>query len=410
MNPKLTQTHAVDARANERGAALITSLLVSTLLLIIGGALILTTSIAQGLAIDATSEMQAYYASEAGVNAALNVLRGNMESSPAGTRATFRNAADDPDFSTWLTYNSTIDGVSVVQTDDAPAMGFTLSVTDPDNTPAPKQPNRLIIHSTGYGPKGSKKQMEVVVSRFIFDFSPNSTILTVGGGNGTAMTNFQIGESEAKKYSGYDQSNPTSSIPVFGTTHVNDFNRVTTVVEASKPNTVSATSKITMFVNSQLPYWLQSADSARTFVNTMQERAETNHRYFTGNPPDMGTAANPKYTFVNGDATLQEGAGLLIVTGKLISQGNVGFKGVILVLGQGEFDRSGTGNSDLLGAIVVAKFARTWPSSENSNPHPFLTPIFSVSGGGTGLTAYSTDDIDKALAANGLRTMGVREY
>src|SRR4030095_15304145 len=259
MNPKLTQTHAVDARANERGAALITSLLVATLLLIIGGALILTTSIAQGLAIDATSEMQAYYASEAGVNAALNVLRGNMESSPAGTRATFRNAADDPDFSTWLTYGSTIDGVSVVQTDDAPAMGFTLSVTDPDNTPAHKQPNRLIIHATGYGPKGSKKRMEVVVSRFIFDFSPNSTILTVGGGDGTAMTNFQIGDSEAKEYSGYDQSNPTSSIPVFGTTHINDFNQVTTVVEASKPDTVSATQPITQIANSHLPYWLQSA-------------------------------------------------------------------------------------------------------------------------------------------------------
>jgi len=410
MNSKPTQIRAFDRKPNERGAALITSLLVSFLLLIVGGALILTTSIAQGLAIDATSEIQAYYAAESGVNNALNILRGNVASNPAGTNATFRNAADNPALSNWLTYDGTIDGVSVVQVDDAPVLGFTLNVIDPDGTPAGKQPNRLIIQSTGYGPKGSKKQMELVVSRFIFDFSPNSTILTIGGNNGNAMTNFQIGDSEAKEYSGYDLFHPTEYIPVFGVTHANDFNQVGTVVAASKPDTVTGTDPITQFSNSQLPYWLQSADSARAFVTEMKARAETNHRYFTSSPLEMGTDANPKVTFVDGDATLVEGAGLLIVTGKLISDGNVGFKGVILVLGQGEFDRSGTGNSDLLGAIVVAKFARTWPSSENNQPHPFLTPIFSVSGGGTGLTQYSTEAIDKALAANGLRTLGVREY
>jgi hypothetical protein len=142
----------------------------------------------------------------------------------------------------------------------------------------------------------------------------------------------------------------------------------------------------------------------------MQSRAESTSRYFTSSPTDMGSATNPKFTFVNGDATLVEGAGLLIVTGKLTSSGNVGFKGIVLVLGDGVFDRSGTGNSDLLGAIVVAKFARTWPSTENNQPHPFLTPVFSVSGGGTGLTAYDSDQVDKALASNGLRSLGVREY
>ena len=412
MNSNMRQTRPADSRVSERGAALITALLVSTLLLIVGGALILTTSVAQGLAIDATSEIQAYYAAEAGVNTALNVLRGNVESAPAGTRATFLNAAADPDLSTWLTYDGTMDGVSVVQVDDAPIMGFTLDVqdADPANTPVGKQPSRLIIHSTGYGPKGSKKTMEVVVSRFIFDFSPNATVLTIGGNDGNAMTNFQIGESEAKEYSGYDLSHPTDYIPVFGTTHANDLTKVGTVVAASKPDTVSGTNPITQFSNSELPYWLRSADSSRAFLTEMQARAQTNGRYFTTSPAEMGTAANPKVTFVDGDATLVEGAGLLIVTGKLTSDGNVGFKGVILVLGQGEFDRSGTGNSDLLGAIVVAKFARTWPSSENNVAHPFLTPIFSVSGGGTGLTQYSTDAIDKALAANGLRTLGVREY
>src|SRR5215210_3127066 len=114
MKAKLFKTKNNPRRANERGAALITALLVSTLLLIVGGALILTTNLAQGLAIDSTSELQAYYSAEAGVNAALNVLRGNVASNPAGTNATFRNAASNPNLNNWLAYDTTVSDVTVV--------------------------------------------------------------------------------------------------------------------------------------------------------------------------------------------------------------------------------------------------------------------------------------------------------
>jgi len=39
-----------------------------------------------------------------------------------------------------------------------------------------------------------------------------------------------------------------------------------------------------------------------------------------------------------------------------------------------------------------------------------LSSIFSVNGGGTGLTAYDSGEIDRALSSNGVRTLGVREY
>ena len=367
MNPKHYES-LNDLRRNERGAALITALLVSTLLLIVGGALILTTSIAQGLAIDSTSELQAYYSAEAGANAALNILRGNVASNPAGTKATFRNAADNATLTNWLTYDTTISGVNAVLVNSAPAMGFTLDVTDPDaaTTLPGEEPEKLLIHATGYGPKGSKKQMEVMVSRFIFDFDPIATILMRGDDDGAStMAAFQIGKSDAKDYSGFDQADPTKSLPVFGVTHGNDLTKVTTVVAESKPNTVSGVDKTKQFGNSDLPYWLQTADNARDFLNYLQGRAETTGRYFSGSTTDMGSTTDPKFTFIDGDATLTEGAGLLVVTGKLTSDGNVGFKGIVLVLGEGEFERNGTGNSDLLGAVVIAKFARTWPTSED---------------------------------------------
>lgn len=410
MNPNVNDASAI-TRRGESGAALITSLLVSTLLLILGGALIMTTNLAQGLAIDSTTELQAYYAAEAGVNASLNVLRGNIDSNPAGTRATFRNAADNPTLSNWLAYNANYDGVNVVQVNNAPAIAYAVSITDPDNTPAAEQPARLRIQVAGYGPSGARKNMEVMVSRFIFDFTPIATILMRGNDDGaTPMPNFAIGDSNAKEYSGYDNADPTKSLPVFGVTHGNDFAGATTVVADSKPSTVSGVDKVTEFANSDLPYFLQTADNARSFLNTLQTQAVINNRYFTSAPADFGTAANPKFTFIDGDATLVEGAGLLVVTGTLTSDGNTGFKGIILVLGKGVYERKGTGNSDTLGAIVVASFERTWPSSENNQPHPFLTPVFNTTGGGTGTTRYDSAEITNALATNGLRSLGIREY
>ena len=88
-------------RANERGAALITVLFFSVLLLAAGGALIMTTSLSATNAVEATAETQAYYAAEAGMQATLAVLRGNVAPNPlfdtssstaAANKITFRKA------------------------------------------------------------------------------------------------------------------------------------------------------------------------------------------------------------------------------------------------------------------------------------------------------------------------------
>src|SRR5215470_16359876 len=78
-------------RAGEKGAALITAVLLSMLLLAAGGTLVLTSTMTGITARDSTAEMQAYYAAEAGIARTLEVLRGNVQSNPAGTRASFTN-------------------------------------------------------------------------------------------------------------------------------------------------------------------------------------------------------------------------------------------------------------------------------------------------------------------------------
>src|SRR5919107_510463 len=80
-------------RTGERGAALITMLFVSVLLLGAGGALIMTTMMSANNSIGSTAEMQAFYVAESGMQSALNVLRGNTRPLVTPTdRISFRTA------------------------------------------------------------------------------------------------------------------------------------------------------------------------------------------------------------------------------------------------------------------------------------------------------------------------------
>jgi len=75
----------------------------------------------------------------------------------------------------------------------------------------------------------------------------------------------------------------------------------------------------------------------------------------------------------------------------LTMRGNTNFKGVILVLGQGELERNGGGNGDILGGITIAKFGRT---SGN-----FLAPSFTTNGGGNSNIQYDSNSLTNALAS-----------
>src|SRR5688500_18580458 len=98
MNTENPQNKGRDK--NQRGAALITVLMMSTLMLATGGALLLVTGLSNRSAIDATAERQAYYSAESGVQDTLNVLRGNVNPQagmPANSKIDFRKAVTAAD-------------------------------------------------------------------------------------------------------------------------------------------------------------------------------------------------------------------------------------------------------------------------------------------------------------------------
>jgi len=424
-----------ESRTGERGAALITAVLLSLLLLAAGGTLILTSTMTGITARDSTVEMQAYYAAEAGVARTLEVLRGNVQSNPAGTKASFRNLMCSPTL--WTTIsggqsNVAVDGSSRYQvTSILDADNQIPWILDPDNAAtvtkcaqASYKPVRLRIRVTGFGPRDSKKKMEVVVDRYTLEYDVKATV-TLPNGSGNPIT-FNLGGSNVTSTSGVDASGGGGSIDAFAVSDP-DKNATNNVIDGcnadgsncggSGPNVTPGDPAV--LGNNNTPSFLKSVANAREFMygsEGMKNAAINQGRYFTSaadaiaSTPGLG-ASNPDgvFTFVDGDVTLgpgnPTGQGTLIVTGKLTLDGNFNFNGVIMVLGTGEVYRSGGGHGNIYGALFVAKFAMT-----GANTDQFGAPVFDTSGGGTSNIQYSSDAIDKAKSVGGHAIKGVREY
>jgi hypothetical protein len=313
-------------------------------------------------------------------------------------------------FSAWLNY-----GNDWRVTPTGANYSYSVVVTDPDdptgalrNADATYRPKRIQVQSTGYGPKGSVKRMEMVVQKVSFDFEPDAMLLARSSDDGSlASMSFDIGTSAAKFYSGHDNATSGTNLPTFGVTSVGDLAVANSAI--TQGATVEDVKTYQVDV-ADLPSWLQDADAARELLNYMQIVARSMGRYYTGLSGMAGSSSSPAYTFVNGNATLDGGGGLLIVTGNLTLNGNAVFNGVILVLGEGTVTRDGGGNGTVLGSLYVAKFARSWPSSENGQPHPFLAPVVSIGGGGTANFIYDSNWVQKGKDALGDIVRDVREY
>lgn len=410
-----------NVKHGERGAALLTVLLLSTLLLGAGSTLILVSAMSARTAIDSTAEMQAYYGAEGGLQATLNVLRGNVSprsGMPSGSTMNFRkavtlsnsnlpsDASTSARLSGWLNYDYTPAGGTIpdrvtLTPSYAPqnGMAFSVVVEDPDNTPeADGEPERLRLRVTGYGPKGAIKKLELIVKRTNFDYDPVATIMMRSSEDGTPVT-FDVGNSAAKEYSGHDHAGVAGILPSFGSNTDAD---VAIQMDAANKGTV-ATPIAGKFGSPALPSWLQSANQARSFIREQKANAASQGRYFASFNGYAGSTSSPQFTFVDGECVLDGGAGLLIVTGNLEMNGNPSFEGLILVLGEGSINRNGGGNGNIYGSITVAKF-------DVNGTGGFLAPSFTTNGGGNATIQYDSVAVARALNMSGPLVMGVREY
>ena len=434
-------------RPQERGAALVTTLLISMLLLAAGGMLLLTTSSTGVNTFDASAETQAYYAAEAGIQATLNVLRGHVLPSPlfvanpAGTvavenRIDFRkaltpatsNVAADttvgtlPKLSRWLPYNYTppagtyAERVGLSQGyNPINGIGYRVSLTDPDNTPTTRPPKRLVVESTGFGPRGAEKKLFLMVTANGLDITIPAPLVIRGHDDLATNIHVTLGDSNAKTYSGVDVATTEPTKPSIAI----NAHDVTTIqgAYASKEDTVVDPKFAVLDLPNdphptgiKPPWFLRTANDARAFV--AQSELFANSCVAPGSPcvrrgvvlsslsGTAGTVAVPQFTVVKGDCVLTGGAGLLIVTGNLTLSGNPSFSGLILVLGQGWVHKQGGGNGDTMGAMMIAKFDATGN---------FLEPTYLVNGGGSSKHQYDSRATLNAMVMSGPSVLGIAE-
>ncbi|HEX8147500.1 MAG TPA: hypothetical protein VF591_10000 [Pyrinomonadaceae bacterium] len=412
-------------RHGERGAALVTALLIAMLMLAAGGALIATAGMTAANAVDATAEAQAYYAADAGIQAALNVIRRNKRATDNSTDADFHNIAcagagactnTGNNMSLWLPYDAALGQVKL---SDAPLITYAVRVQDPSKAAdaalaATYQPRYLKVRSVGRGPKGSTKVLEMMVDRLKFEYdAPASLVLRESEAGGTAHLAIDPG-SGGPTYSGQDKNSAVlkGAVGVGNTTYnsTTDYSialgAMSSIPPAEQPGGVI---KMGNGVGEQpWPAVVADADSARDFVAEVNSEAQTaeaqGHGYHGGCPPNNFPLNG--LIFINADCSLgpnNSGKGFMVVTGNLTLSGSYNFEGLVFVLGGGNITRSGGGgsnNGQIYGGILAAKFGANGG---------FQAVNFNSNGGGGSIVQYDSVAIENALSQFGPRALGVLE-
>ncbi|MBA3354741.1 MAG: hypothetical protein H0U18_02140 [Pyrinomonadaceae bacterium] len=320
---------------------------------------------------------------------------------------TFRKVSMKADGTTYaLNFPAPADVLSLTYTSSPGTTLVPANVTAPD-------PKRLLIKSYGFGPRGSEKRLEMMVTRVNLEFEAPAGVTFRGASLCTEPLVLDTGASGAKEYSGDDYSipgpdpTPPPVRPTFGVSacDVDDAN-----AGIKKPGTVN-NPKVGVLTSDgsggtiEQPSYLDNADKARAYLNGLQAKAVSAGRYF--NAASGGITVNDPldsamFTFVDGNATLTAGSGFLVVTGTLTMRGNTDFKGVILVLGEGKIVRNGGGNGEILGGIIVAKFDRMGSGG-------FQAPTFETNGGGNSNVQYDSTSVNTAVGSS-MSVSGVREF
>jgi Tfp pilus assembly protein PilX len=273
------------------------------------------------------------------------------------------------------------------------------------------EPIRLLIKSTGYGPRGAKKELQAIIQKNFFNGLTSPAALLLVGPNHTDSPlsdfHFEAGSSAVVKYSGDDEVS-TDIIPPIGTTNVDNQEYVDTYLTGFHGNVVGTASNVT----NDVPYWLQTPANLDAEIQRFAMAAMP-YRYFaSGVVPDSfgDNATGQGLTFCDGDLEFsQYGGGILVVTGHLTLKGDFNFRGLIIVTGAGGIDRNGGGGGTITGNVIVAPYVSSKVSDTQAVGSDFLAPYYDLNGGGNSTLVYNSSAINNGLSAVSNFVLGVME-
>lgn len=308
---------------------------------------------------------------------------------------------------------------------------FNVSMTRPE-------PTRLMIRSTGYGPRGARKELETIIQKNYFGGLGAPASLTLIGPPCTRTTptapcvrgplspastdfNFAPGNSSPVFYTGKD-SQLRIFVPPIGLTNATNVTTVRNSVRTFNGHVYGNVEN----VKDELPYWLQNPANLDDTVQLLKETAISSGSYWgpASNPPTSGVYGDwntaTGVTFVDRDVTIsQDGGGILVVTGKLTFKGTFRFNGLVLVTGKdGHYERNGGGGQQgvLAGTMIVAPYIPGWSTQTCMNDNTitdkldcFLSPRYAISGGGSSDLMYNSQNVTNGLSGLGNFVKGVAE-
>lgn len=256
-------------------------------------------------------------------------------------------------------------------------------------------------------PDGSRKLLQYVVAPTALKV-PVAAALTLAGPGTVFFVSFNPPASANSFYvNGNDQSGsgglvctPQPALPGVGVYNLGDYNSVNGSLSSPPPKAVHYTGAGGTTPNvSPSPYVHPSNStvdmtdpvSLSNFVITVQNAADS---VITGpatgsDMPAGMSFSSPMTVVVNGDLTLNgyTGYGLLVVTGTLNYSGDSGWKGLVLVIGQGAMNETGsaadTGEFD--GAVFVANTTGGGGGGGGISLGPASYTISGSGGGGKGI-------------------------
>jgi len=253
----------------------------------------------------------------------------------------------------------------------------------------PKEPQRLVITSKGYGPNGSVKQLESIIHKSFFPLVPPAAGILMRGPNPV----FDNGNGRPY-YNGCDPDNPTVCVPSIGVSDPSSVGGIITNTNWQSPQgcpTCPNPYPPPAVVGADLPEWQRTPalmDQQINLWRTVTPPSSIIANNGNLNTGQYGTFADGRgLTFCDGNCTISgDGGGLLIVKGKLTTTGGVRFRGMIVVVGADGLLRNGNGGADdqIIGSLVIAPYILT-PAPDGT----WLQPQFHVNGGGTSNVTYS---------------------
>src|SRR5262249_2362227 len=111
-------------------------------------------------------------------------------------------------------------------------------------------------------------------------------------------------------------------------------------------------------VSSVMPSNLQTVTGLEGLIATIKNKATQIIQGPASGLSNPGSPGAPEIIYVNGDLSLSgntTGYGILVVTGTYTASGTDGWRGIVLVVGQGNMQVNGGGNNEYDGAVLLAK-------------------------------------------------------